>query len=82
MKTTFLLLLCLWLLLPCASLRAAQQLRCPVMTGEQAKDKFYVDAEGERIHLCCRSCIRKFHKNPRKYLAVYRSMKAAEDPGA
>jgi len=41
---------------------------CPVMPGERVKDKFHVDYEGKRIFLCCRSCIKAFKKNPRKYL--------------
>ncbi len=41
---------------------------CPVMTGERTKDKFYVDWNGRKIYMCCRSCVRKFKKNPEKYL--------------
>lgn len=43
--------------------------QCPVMKGERAKDKFFVDYEGQRIRLCCKSCIKRFSKNPEKYLA-------------
>ena len=41
---------------------------CPVMPGEPAKEKFYVDYHGKRIHLCCKNCIIKFKHNPEKYL--------------
>lgn len=44
--------------------------QCPVMTGERAKGKFFVDYQGERINFCCKSCIRRFNKNPYKYLAM------------
>lgn len=41
---------------------------CPVMPGEPVKEKFYVDYEGRRIYLCCRTCVHAFKKNPHKYL--------------
>ena len=41
---------------------------CPVMPGEAAKVKFYLDYQGERIYFCCRACTRAFKKNPQKYL--------------
>ncbi|HTL46552.1 MAG TPA: hypothetical protein VL688_00645 [Verrucomicrobiae bacterium] len=42
---------------------------CPVMPGEKVKEKFYADYKGQRIYLCCRSCVRSFKRNPEKYLA-------------
>ena len=42
--------------------------KCPVMPGEQAKEKFYIDYLGQRIHVCCRNCERRFKKHPEKYL--------------
>ena len=42
--------------------------KCSVMPGEQAKEKFYVDYMGQRIHMCCRNCERRFKKHPEKYL--------------
>ena len=41
---------------------------CPVMIGNRAKEKFFVDHEGMRIYLCCRSCVKAFKRNPQKYL--------------
>ena len=41
---------------------------CPVMPGERAKEKFFVDYQGKRIHLCCRNCVKAFKKHPEKYL--------------
>ena len=41
---------------------------CPVMVGEHAKEKFFVDYQGKRIHLCCRNCVKAFKKSPEKYL--------------
>lgn len=43
---------------------------CPVMKGERSKAKFSVNYRGETIYLCCKSCIRKFNKNPERYWAV------------
>ena len=42
---------------------------CPVMEGTRASKKFYVEYEGKRIYLCCRSCVRAFKKHPEKYLS-------------
>ncbi len=41
---------------------------CPIMEGERTKEKFFVDHQGKRVYFCCRSCIKKFNKNPQKYL--------------
>lgn len=41
---------------------------CPVMPGHKIKHKFFVDYKGERIYLCCRSCVKAFKKNPERYL--------------
>ena len=41
---------------------------CPVMPGTHAREKFYVDYHGRRIHLCCRACVKAFKRNPEKYL--------------
>ena len=41
---------------------------CPVMPGHAAKEKFFVDYQGKRIHLCCRSCVKAFKKHPERYL--------------
>lgn len=41
---------------------------CPVMPGRAVKEKFYVDYQGKRIYLCCRSCEKSFKKNPERYL--------------
>ena len=44
---------------------------CPVMPGEQAKEKFYVNYQGRRIHLCCRNCVKAFKRNPTGYLSEH-----------
>ena len=40
---------------------------CPVMSGNRGKEKFAVDYQGKHILLCCRSCVKKFKRNPEKY---------------
>ena len=42
---------------------------CVVMPGNRVKEKFFADYKGERIHFCCRSCAKRFKKNPEKYWA-------------
>jgi YHS domain-containing protein len=41
---------------------------CPVMPGQKAKEKFFVDYKGKRIYLCCRNCVKAFNKHPERYL--------------
>ena len=41
---------------------------CPVMIGNRAKEKFFADYQNKRIYMCCRSCVKSFKKNPAKYL--------------
>ncbi len=43
--------------------------QCPVMKKERAREKFFVDYKGQHINFCCKSCIKRFNKNPEKYLA-------------
>lgn len=50
------------------NLEAAGLGKCPVMTGENAKQKYSVDYKGKTHYFCCRSCIKKIKKNPEKYL--------------
>jgi len=68
----------LWLGSDVASVQAKTPVanaQCPVMKGERAKEKFFVDYKGEHILFCCKSCIKRFNKNPEKYLARLRSQK-------
>ncbi len=41
---------------------------CPVMPGHTVRQKLYVDYQGQRIYLCCGSCVRAFKKHPERYL--------------
>jgi len=41
---------------------------CPVMPGNRVKEKFFVDYKGDRIYLCCKSCVKAFKKHPERYL--------------
>ena len=47
----------------------AKKADCVVMPGNPVKEKFFVDYKGGRIHFCCRSCVKRFKKNPEKYWA-------------
>lgn len=42
---------------------------CPVMPGERVSKKYYADYQGRRIYLCCRPCVKKFKRQPERYLA-------------
>ena len=40
---------------------------CPVMTDKVGKEKYTVEYKGKKYLLCCKSCVKKFNKNPEKY---------------
>ena len=41
---------------------------CPVMPDEEVSKKYFVEYKGEKIHLCCKDCIKDFKKDPDKYV--------------
>ncbi|MBI3313326.1 MAG: YHS domain-containing protein [Candidatus Omnitrophica bacterium] len=38
------------------------------MPHRTAKENRFVDYRGKRYYFCCKSCVKKFKKNPEKYL--------------
>ena len=64
-----------------AKAQITKGMTCPVMPGEAVKKKFYVDYKGERIYLCCRNCVKAFKKNPEKFLAIIKNVKASNLQG-
>ena len=46
----------------------ANDLSCPVMGDAAAKETF-VDYKGTKYYLCCEMCVKKFKKNPEKYIS-------------
>jgi YHS domain-containing protein len=53
---------------------AKLQTTCPVMGGEINRN-LYVDYEGKRIYVCCKTCLGTLQKDPAKYI------KKLEDSG-
>jgi YHS domain-containing protein len=45
------------------------QKTCPV-TGDPIDSKFFVDAGGKRIYVCCPDCIDPVKKDPEKYIKI------------
>jgi len=41
---------------------------CPV-SGDDVSGKHYAAYEGKRYAFCCNQCIKKFNRNPEKYIA-------------
>jgi YHS domain-containing protein len=41
---------------------------CPVMPDEEVSKKYFVEYKGEKIHLCCKDCMKDFKKDPDKYV--------------
>jgi YHS domain-containing protein len=41
---------------------------CPVMQGETASEKYFVEYNGQKVYLCCKKCVRKFQADPEKYM--------------
>ncbi len=48
--------------------RALAQGTCPVMEGNPVDPSLYVDYKGERVYLCCKTCVKLFTENPEAYL--------------
>lgn len=42
---------------------------CPFMPQRLASQEHYVEHDGQRIHVCCGGCVRRFNEDPEKYLA-------------
>ena len=45
------------------------QATCPVMKGSPVSKSLYVDAEGNRIYVCCGGCVREVEADPATYIA-------------
>ena len=45
------------------------QTTCPAMAGQAVNPKLYVDADGYRIYVCCRKCVKDVTADPAKYIA-------------
>jgi hypothetical protein len=45
------------------------QTTCPAMEGKAVNPKLYVDADGYRIYVCCRKCVKDVTSDPAKYIA-------------
>lgn len=44
--------------------------KCIIMPKRNNKDRFAVTFQGHQINLCCKKCVRRFHKDPQKWLTV------------
>lgn len=53
-----------------ASMAQGNDLKCPVMAGEVAKDTNYVEYRGASFGFCCNGCDKNFAKAPDKFLAT------------
>ena len=42
--------------------------RCPVMPDHKINGKVFTEYKGRKIGFCCKSCLKKFNKHPKKYL--------------
>ncbi len=56
-----------------------KQLTCPVMLGEPIDPTLFVDYEGERIYLCCKTCRYLFSETPETYVKKLPQPSAADD---
>ena len=46
------------------------QTTCPIMKGNEIDKRLFVDYQGKRIYVCCRSCVRVLKADPAKYVAA------------
>lgn len=59
---------------------AKVQTTCPIMIGEAVDKKLYVDHDGKRVYVCCRSCLATVKKDPAKYIKAMEEEGIALDP--
>lgn len=57
------------LMVAAAAVFAGPQTTCPAMEGKAVNPKLYVDADGYRIYVCCRKCVKDVTADPAKYIA-------------
>ncbi len=58
---------------PAATTQLKPQTSCPVLEGAIDK-KLFVDYKGQRIYVCCSSCLDEVKKDPEKYIKKLASM--------
>lgn len=59
---------------PAAPVATKAQTTCPVMKGSAINKQLFVDYQGKRIYVCCRSCVAIVSKDP---ATIVRQMEAA-----
>lgn len=56
---------------------------CPV-SGDKISGKHFAEHQGKRYGFCCNQCMKKFNKNPEKYIAALEenpSLEAGDEHG-
>ncbi len=49
--------------------RAKIQVICPV-SGNPVSDDIFVESDGQKVHFCCKDCLKKYKNNPSDYSAA------------
>jgi len=55
---------------PAAVAAIKTQTTCPIMKGNEIDKRLFVDYQGKRIYVCCRSCMKILKANPAKYVTL------------
>jgi hypothetical protein len=55
---------------PATAAAIKPQTTCPIMKGSEIDKRLFVDYQGKRIYVCCRSCVRILKADPAKYVAL------------
>ena len=72
MKKRILTMMILGSMFPLCFAQVKSPLVCPV-SGDEASEKASYTYEGKEYHFCCKKCIKKFQKDPQKYIAAMES---------
>ena len=56
---------------------AAKQVKCPIFVDDEIDEEEVVEYKGQKVYMCCGTCVKEWNKNPDYYAKVAQSMKIA-----
>ena len=54
---------------------AEKQLLCPIMTEDEIDEEEVVQYKGQKVFMCCGTCVKEWNKNPDYYAKIAQTMK-------
>ena len=54
---------------------AEKQVLCPIMTEDEIDEEEVVQYKGQKVFMCCGTCVKEWNKNPDYYAKIAQTMK-------